>query len=104
MADKEIKFTPEEMTEVSKLQETYVTLQNGLGQIGVNRIRVEQQLTDIDSAEETIRANFVENQNKEREFVDSINKKYGDGNLDITSGVFTPRPTEETTKKPDKTL
>ena len=104
MADKEIKFTSEEMAEVSKLQETYVTLQNGFGQISVNRLRVEQQLTDIDSAEENIRANFVENQNKEREFVDSINKKYGDGNLDITTGVFTPRPTEETTKKTDKTL
>ena len=33
-----------------------------------------------------------------REFVDSINKKYGDGNLDLTTGVFTPKPVVETTE------
>ena len=31
----------------------------------------------------------------------SINKKNGDGNLDLTSGVFTPKSTEDTA---DKTL
>ena len=29
-------------------------------------------------------------------FVDGINKKYGDGNLDITSGIFTPKESTET--------
>ena len=31
-----------------------------------------------------------------RNFVDKINKKYGDGNLDINSGIFTPKTTEKT--------
>ena len=32
-------------------------------------------------------------------FDDSINKKYGDGNLDLSSGVFTPKKETTTEKK-----
>ena len=101
MADKEVKFTEDEMKEINALQQTYVSIQNNLGQLNLNRIRLEQQLDNMDEAEENIRNQFVETQQKEKAFVDSINKKYGDGNLDLTSGVFTPKPAEET---PDKTL
>ena len=104
MADKEVKFTEEEMKQINVLQQGYVNLQNVLGQLGVNRIRLEQQLDDLDTAEDNVRVQFVENQTKERDFVDGINKKYGDGNLDLTTGVFTPKPVEETTEKTDKTL
>ena len=103
MADA-VKFTEEEMKQINVLQQGYVNLQNALGQLGVSRIRLEQQLDDLDTAEENVRVQFVENQTKERDFVDGINKKYGDGNLDLTSGVFTPKSVEETTEKTDKTL
>ena len=103
MADA-VKFTEEEMKQINVLQQGYVNLQNVLGQLSVSRIRLEQQLDDLDTAEDNVRVQFVENQTKERDFVDGINKKYGDGNLDLTSGVFTPKPVEETTVKTDKTL
>ena len=101
MADKETKFSEDEMKQINILQQGYVNLQNALGQLGVSRIRLEQQLDDLDTSEDNVRSQFVENQTKERDFVDGINKKYGDGNLDLTTGVFTPKSTEET---PDKTL
>ena len=94
------KFTEDEMKQINELQQSYANSQNALGQLSVSRLRLDQQLNDLDSAEENVRNNFVETQTKEREFVESINKKYGDGNLDLTSGVFTPKPKEET----DKTL
>ena len=106
MADA-VKFTEEEMKQINVLQQGYVNLQNILGQLGVSRIRLEQQLNDLDTTEDNVRVQFVENQTKERDFVDGINKKYGDGNLDLTTGVFTPKTVEETTKtteKTDKTL
>ena len=93
-----VKFTEEEMKKISELQQNYLNLQNTLGQFGVNRIRLEQQMDDLDSAEDNIRNQFTENQTKEREFVDTINKKYGDGNLDLNTGVFIPKSTEKTNK------
>ena len=101
MADTAVKFTEEEMKQINVLQQGYVNLQNTLGQLSVNKIRLNQQLNDLQKAETTIENQFVETQTAERTFVDEINKKYGDGNLDVSTGVFTPKPIEETT---DKTL
>ena len=103
MADA-VKFTEDEMKQLNTLQQGYVNIQNALGQLSFSRIRLNQQFDDLDTSEDNVRAQFVENQTKERDFVDSINKKYGDGNLDLTSGVFTPKSPEETTEKTDKTL
>ena len=100
----ETKFTEDEMKQINELQQSYANSQNALGQLSVSRLRLEQQLDDLDKADESVRNSFVETQTKEKEFVESINKKYGDGNLDLSSGLFTPKPQEETDKKPDKTL
>tara|TARA_Y100001938_G_scaffold100376_1_gene137217 strand:+ start:679 stop:987 length:309 start_codon:yes stop_codon:yes gene_type:complete len=98
------KFTKEEMNQINELQKSYAGLQNALGQISVSRIRLEQQMTELDSAEDTIRTKFTETQSQEKDFVQSINKKYGDGNLDLGTGVFTPKSVEQTEEKTDKTL
>ena len=101
MADTEVKFTKEEMNQLTELQQTYAAVQNTLGQLSVSRIRLSQEIGSLDEAENKLRNDFVETQQKERDFVQSINKKYGDGNLDLNTGVFTPKPVEEA---PDKTL
>ena len=97
MAEKEIKFTEDEMATLRSLQQTYAGVQNALGQMGVERIRLNQQQVNLDTAEENLTTQFEETQTKERDFVKDISKKYGYGNLDITSGVFTPRPEPVTT-------
>ena len=94
----EVKFSQEEMSQLTELQQTYTAVQNTFGQLAVSRVRLDQQLTELDEAENRLRNDFTATQQKEREFVDSINKKYGDGNLDINTGVFTPKPAEETTE------
>ena len=97
----EVKFSQEEMNQLTELQQTYTTIQNTFGQLSVNRIRLEQELSSLDEADDRLKSDFAANQQKEREFVDTISKKYGDGNLDLNTGVFTPKTVEETT---DKTL
>ena len=99
--DKEVKFSEDEMKSLAELQQTYAGIQNALGGVGVQRMRVEQQVKDVDAAEAQIKSQFAENQARERDFVKGINAKYGDGNLNLETGVFTPKPVEET---PDKTL
>ena len=42
MADKEVKFTEEEMSQLTELQQTYAAVQNTLGQLSVSRIRLSQ--------------------------------------------------------------
>ena len=92
-----VKFTEEEMKSVQEIRQAYVNVQSAFGQIHINRVKMNQQFEELDTAEEEVQKEFTDNQSKEKEFLDSINKKYGDGNLDVNSGVFTPK--SDTTKK-----
>ena len=74
----EIKFTEEEMKSLSEVRETYIGIQTTFGQIGVNKIRVEQDMIKLDDAESSLRSKYVETQDKEQKLVSDITKKYGD--------------------------
>ena len=45
-----------------------------------------------------LRKNFIDNQEEEKKFLEKIREKYGDGNLDLESGVFIPNKTENNSK------
>ena len=92
-----VQFTEDEMKTVTDIRQAYVNIQGAFGQISINRIKLEQQLQELDKAEGDVQKEFSDNQSTEKEFLDSINKKYGDGNLDVNTGVFTPKT--DTTKK-----
>ena len=86
----EVKFTKEEMGSLKEIQESYFNIQSEYGKLELTRIRLEQQLDELDSTDNSLRNKFVETQTVEKEFLDGITKKYGEGTLDQVSGVFTP--------------
>mgnify|MGYP003155714880 CR=1 FL=1 len=95
----EVKFTESELKEVKDLQKEYIDIQNRFGQLNIAEIRVNQQVQDLEKAQEATRNQFLTAQTNEKNLIDRINKKYGDGNLDIASGVFTPNPKTTSTDK-----
>ena len=84
------KFTKKEMDMISKIQETYLDIQQKLGQVSLSKLKLEQQSEAIDKIEEELLENFKKTQKEEKDFVDSVTKKYGDGTLNPESGIFTP--------------
>ena len=90
----EVKFTEEEMTKIKEIQQTYVEVQQSLGQLSVARLRLEQQLTSLNDGEDELRKRFIDTQSEEREFIDKITEKYGDGTLDPETGTFIPNKSE----------
>ena len=84
------KFTKEEMDMISKIQETYLDIQQKLGQVSLSKLKLEQQVEAIDKVEKELLENFKQTQKEEKDFVDDITKKYGDGTLNPESGIFTP--------------
>tara|TARA_R100000988_G_C3986402_1_gene160002 strand:+ start:999 stop:1307 length:309 start_codon:yes stop_codon:yes gene_type:complete len=94
MAD-EIKFTDEELKSLSELSQGYQNIQSAFGQLRVQKILLEQQKESLEEAEVKMEADYAENQQKERDLVKELNEKYGPGQLDPQSGVFTPVPQEE---------
>jgi len=94
MAD-EIKFTDEELKSLQDLSQSYQNIQASFGQLRVQKILAEQQADALEEAEVKMEADYKEMQDNERELVQQLNEKYGPGQLDPQTGVFTPVPQEE---------
>ena len=86
----EVKFTEEELKGLQDLQQGYQQKQLQFGQVKVQRLLVQQQLDAIDNAEAQLEADYSKVQEQEKTLVEGLNKKYGPGQLDPATGVFTP--------------
>ena len=87
----EIKFSKEEIKEINNVQKVYADIEVNLGQIAIRKLKMEQQLNQLIEVESNYRKEFLETQNLEKNILEKINKKYGDGVLNPESGVFTPQ-------------
>ena len=96
---KDTKFSEEELKSLQDLQNSYQQKQLQFGQLEVQRLLVTQQLDSLDSAKAKLEVEYGEVQETERKLVQDLNKKYGPGNLDPATGVFTPTPVAEETSE-----
>jgi chromosome segregation ATPase len=94
-ASDEIKFSEEELKELGDLQQSYQEKQAQLGQIAVQKIILNQQVEAIENRQVELEGEYEEVQQTERDLVQKLNEKYGPGQLDPQSGVFTPAPPQE---------
>tara|TARA_Y100000593_G_scaffold91272_1_gene179629 strand:+ start:4335 stop:4649 length:315 start_codon:yes stop_codon:yes gene_type:complete len=95
----QVKFTDEELQKLGAVQTSYQNLQSGFGQLRVQRILLEQQMSGLEEAELNLEEEYTKAQDNERTFVKELNEKYGPGTLDPTTGVFTPAPTPTATEE-----
>lgn len=99
MAD-EIKFTEDELKSLNELRETYGKVQADFGALKVRRLVLDQQLEELDNADEAVHKAYTDNQETERKLVEELNEKYGPGSLNPETGVFTPNPQPEAEEAP----
>ena len=99
MAD-EIKFTEDELKSLGELRETYGKVQQDFGALKVRRLVLDQQLEELDNADEAVHKAYTDNQETERKLVEELNEKYGPGSLNPETGVFTPAPQPEAEEAP----
>ena len=84
MAKKDdIKFTEEELNSIGELQNNYLRITNALGQVSVGRLNLNAQ-------EQALKDDLESNRQNEQDILNSITEKYGPGQLDPATGVFTP--------------
>ena len=85
-----IKLTEEEIKQIQELQQSQAALVQELGQISLSEINLGIRK---DQAEDFLNELRV----KEEEIGKSLNEKYGNGSIDLSTGEFIPTPeqTEE---------
>ena len=91
----EIKFTEEELKSLNDLNQGYTTKQQQFGQLKVQKLLIQQQLEALDETEIRLETEYSELQKSEQNLVAELNTKYGPGQLDPKTGVFTPTAQQE---------
>ena len=87
---KQIKFTDEEIKSLQDLQSNYENIKNSIGALEVSRLQTEVRLDNINNEKLRLETEYSKLNMSEQTLVNDLNEKYGPGNLDPTSGVFTP--------------
>ena len=94
---KEIKFTEEEVGKINQLRQDVSNVFTQLGQLAIEKNR---RIQEVEKVENELIEKHGNLQNQEKELFESLNEKYGDGNYDPTTNVFTPvEKTESLTVK-----
>ena len=87
---KQVKFTKKEIESLENLRNAYAFIQNSLGNLEIQRLQTEQTLETIHNQKIRLETQYVQEQANESNLLEQLTNKYGVGNLDITTGKFTP--------------
>ena len=85
----QINFSEDELNELNKIKERYLDIQYQFGQAAIIKIRLENRIEELNTSVEALKNDYNTNQKAEEEFVKTINEKYGDGELNPETGIFT---------------
>ena len=87
---KEIKFTEDELKSLGDLQNKYNVVTNKFGQLAIAKLNFEKQQESIEEEEFKITEELESVRTEEQTLLNTITEKYGPGQLDPQTGVFTP--------------
>ena len=87
---KAIKFTEEELNQITELRESNGNKISEFGQVELELLLANQRIEALEQAKENLRLAYIELQDSERKLVQELNEKYGAGQVDLTSGEFIP--------------
>ena len=93
MAKEPIKFTD---NEVKKINELRIEVSQTFVQLGQYSIERKKRLQELDDAIDKLVKRHAELVDIEQELFKELNDKYGDGNYDPETGIFTPVEIPET--------
>ena len=84
---KKIKFTDEEVSQINTLRQNVANVFTRLGQLQIEKKR---RIDEIENLERSILDEHSKLIEEETNLFQGLNEKYGDGNYDPNTGIFTP--------------
>lgn len=84
-------FTTEELTQIKTLQEKYNALGIELVQLKITLENAKDYLQTLQEREVEITNEIKQTNTEEKALAETLDKKYGEGSLDLESGEFTPK-------------
>ena len=85
-----VKLTEDELQKFKELSATYNQVLMKFGELHLEKIQINKAADALREKEETLTKLFEDTQDSEKRHIDSILSKYGEGNLSLKDGTFTP--------------
>ena len=89
MKKNQVKLTSDELAEILALNNEYQEILIGLGQVNLRRDNLKKEESSLEKVESEHYASYDETQKKEANFKERIVRKYGQGEIDLESGIYT---------------
>ena len=90
MPNKKVKLTDDEIKSIKEVQQGYQQLQTTIGSVHLRKHQLILQVEEAEKQLVELEVNFTQMRNEEVELLKNLEEKYGQGNLDMVSGEFTP--------------
>lgn len=84
----QIKITEDEQAEIAGLNAEFQNLLLQLGDTSIKKINLKKELSEIKKFQKTCKKLYYELKNKENLFADRLKNKYGEGMLDMETGIY----------------
>jgi uncharacterized coiled-coil DUF342 family protein len=84
------KLEQTDIDSIIELRKKYAENTNSLGLITTDEYAINQQLEQLKSEKDKMFAALNELRDNEMKLMDSLKEKYGDGQINIEDGTFTP--------------
>jgi hypothetical protein len=86
-----VKFTKEEISKVKSFRDDFSLITAKLGEIEIENIILKSQQTNLDNYKAEQESKYVKLRQDEIKLAGELKEKYGDGEFDLETGIFTPQ-------------
>ena len=86
-----IKFTNEEIEKIESFKDQFSEVVARLGEVEVELTLINNQMEAVENYKAQLKGKYLELRDGEIKLAEDLKEKYGEGEFDISSGVFTPK-------------
>ncbi|TRO55757.1 hypothetical protein E2P64_06640 [Candidatus Bathyarchaeota archaeon] len=87
-----IKISESELAEVRMLNGKFRGMVIEFGELGIEKMELDRMVSEFVAKEKSLKEKWQNLQKIEKELMDKVVQKYGEGDLNIEDGTFTPSP------------
>ena len=84
------KLDKEHLEEIKELRQKFNNISVEIGNITIEREMIKAQLSSMTQRRETLLSQFEQLRTEESKLFEKLTERYGDGQIDIENGIFTP--------------
>jgi predicted transcriptional regulator len=84
------KLDKEHLDVLQQLRNSFAENANNLGAISLEQIAINRRLEFLNAQQDKLYSEFEELRKQEQELLEKMRERYGDGQINLAEGTFTP--------------